>query len=308
MCKTSGQFIPCSAIYQYYRICMSRMMWFYPAKYFQLISDRFCLMDYCQQKCPISQLTKIFLSSIWHDITCNSIPGSTPHFSHSRWWKLGVWEAGNEAMSTLVQQQNKQLNHLKIFPVNIHSPTIVPDISPVYTRFLVGVQLLPGLWTFQLRFHRRMYKISCELRPSLDSGLLPRTVLLVNHGFSIILLHCPSSLSFLRASFLAWIAISTEGSATARLGVRNFEIHRISHGFQISDWISVFHVDFWISKWISGFSKRISGFQSGFWILFEKLILKILLMNNDVFSARCTQNTMSQALHRFTATQRVLHA
>ena len=94
--------------------------------------------------------------------------------------------------------------------------------------------------------------------------------------------------------------------ATARLGVRNFEIHWISRGFRISDWISGFHVDFWISKWISGFHVDfwISGFQSGFldftwisgfhmdfriskcistfWILFEELlfaILKILLIN-----------------------------
>ena len=71
-----------------------------------------------------------------------------------------------------------------------------------------------------------------------------------------------------------------EGSATARLGVRDFEIHWISSGFRISEWISGFQsgfLDFWISKWISGFqsgfldfkvdfwiSKWISGFQSGF--------------------------------------------
>ena len=72
-----------------------------------------------------------------------------------------------------------------------------------------------------------------------------------------------------------------EGSATARLGVRDFEIHWISSGFRISEWISGFQsgfldfkVDFWISKRISGFQsgflegfldfKRISGFQSGF--------------------------------------------
>ena len=67
---------------------------------------------------------------------------------------------------------------------------------------------------------------------------------------------------------------------TARLGVRDFEIHWISSGFRISEWISGFQsgfLDFWISKWISGFqsgfldfkvdfwiSKWISGFQSGF--------------------------------------------
>ena len=62
----------------------------------------------------------------------------------------------------------------------------------------------------------------------------------------------------------------TEGSATACLGVRDFEIHWISRGFWISDWNSGFHVDFWISKWISGFQSGfldftwISGFQSGF--------------------------------------------
>ena len=59
--------------------------------------------------------------------------------------------------------------------------------------------------------------------------------------------------------------------ATARFGVRDFEIQWISGGFLdfrldfwISNWISGFHsgfldfkVDFWISRWIS-------GFQSGF--------------------------------------------
>ena len=77
---------------------------------------------------------------------------------------------------------------------------------------------------------------------------------------------------------------ATEGSATARLGVRDFKIHWISRGFRISDWISGFHVDFWISKWISGFHVdfRISKWISTFWILFEELlfvILKILLIN-----------------------------
>ena len=75
----------------------------------------------------------------------------------------------------------------------------------------------------------------------------------------------------------------TEGSVTARFGVRDFEIQWISGfldfkvDFWISKWISGFQsgfldfkVDFWISKWISGFQsgfldfKRISGFQSGF--------------------------------------------
>ena len=80
---------------------------------------------------------------------------------------------------------------------------------------------------------------------------------------------------------------SFEGSATARFGVRDFEIQWISGGFldfSLDFWISVwisgfrdFRLDFWISNWISGFqngfldftvdfwiSKWISGFQSGF--------------------------------------------
>ena len=78
----------------------------------------------------------------------------------------------------------------------------------------------------------------------------------------------------------------------ARLGIQDFEIHWISRGFQISEWISGFQsgfldfkVDFWIlkwiSKWISGFQsgfldfKRISGFldfKADFWISFEPLL------------------------------------
>ena len=50
-----------------------------------------------------------------------------------------------------------------------------------------------------------------------------------------------------------------KGSATVRLGVRDFEIHWISRGF----------LDFWISGFESGFSGFQSGFldnfQSGFW-------------------------------------------
>ena len=58
-------------------------------------------------------------------------------------------------------------------------------------------------------------------------------------------------------------ASKSEGSATARLGVRDFEIHWISRGFRISDWISGFHVDFRISKWISRFHVDFR-YQSGF--------------------------------------------
>ena len=60
-----------------------------------------------------------------------------------------------------------------------------------------------------------------------------------------------------------------EGSATARLGVRDFEIHWISSGFRISEWISGFldfKVDFWISKRISGFQSRFLDFKADFWI------------------------------------------
>ena len=67
-----------------------------------------------------------------------------------------------------------------------------------------------------------------------------------------------------------------DGSVTARLGPSRRTRFRNLLDFT---WISDFRLDFWIS-----------GFQSGFWILFEKLlfvILKILLMNNDVFSAHC---------------------
>ena len=65
----------------------------------------------------------------------------------------------------------------------------------------------------------------------------------------------------------------TEGSVTARLGVRDFEIRWISRGFRISEWISGFQsgfldfkVDFWISKWISGFQSGFLDFSLDFWI------------------------------------------
>ena len=64
-----------------------------------------------------------------------------------------------------------------------------------------------------------------------------------------------------------------EGSATARLGVRDFEIHWISSGFRISEWISGFQsgfldfkADFWISKRISGFQSGFLDFKADFWI------------------------------------------
>ena len=74
--------------------------------------------------------------------------------------------------------------------------------------------------------------------------------------------------------------LTVEGSATVRLGVRDFEMHCISRGFQISDWISVFHADFWISGFQSGFLHF--KVDSGFCLV----ILKILFMNNDIFLAQ----------------------
>ena len=62
-------------------------------------------------------------------------------------------------------------------------------------------------------------------------------------------------------------------------------------------------MDFWVS--------RISTFQSGFWILFEKplfVILKIVLMNSDVFSAQVHTEYNVTGTSQFTATQRLLRA
>ena len=61
----------------------------------------------------------------------------------------------------------------------------------------------------------------------------------------------------LPSSISSWERLSSpRGSVTARLGVRDFEIHALDF-----TWISDIRMDFWISKWIS---KWISGFQSGF--------------------------------------------
>ena len=67
--------------------------------------------------------------------------------------------------------------------------------------------------------------------------------------------------------------------------------------FWISKWISGFQsgfldfkVDFWISKWISGFQSGFLHFKvdSGFCLknYCYSEVLKILRMNNDVFSAQ----------------------
>ena len=80
-----------------------------------------------------------------------------------------------------------------------------------------------------------------------------------------------------------------------------------SFGFPIEflhfTWISRFldfKVDFYISKWISTF-----------WILFEKLlfvILKILLMSNNVFSARMhTECHRHFTVHRYAARTACIH-
>ena len=66
--------------------------------------------------------------------------------------------------------------------------------------------------------------------------------------------------------------ILADGSTTARLGVQDFEIHWISRGFRISDWISGFldfKVDFWISKWISEFQSGFLDFNVDFCIIFK---------------------------------------
>ena len=61
-----------------------------------------------------------------------------------------------------------------------------------------------------------------------------------------------------------------EGSATARLSVRDFEIHWISSRFRISEWISGFQsgfldfkVDFSRDFWISS---EFLDFKADFWI------------------------------------------
>ena len=49
-------------------------------------------------------------------------------------------------------------------------------------------------------------------------------------------------------------SVRPKGSASARLGVRDFEIHWISPVFRISEWISGFHsgfLDFSLDFWIS---------------------------------------------------------
>ena len=70
-------------------------------------------------------------------------------------------------------------------------------------------------------------------------------------------------------------------------------------GFLYFMWISGFldfKVDFRISKWISGFQSGFLDFKVDFWVIFKVdsgfclknllVILKILLMNNDIFSAQ----------------------
>ena len=52
------------------------------------------------------------------------------------------------------------------------------------------------------------------------------------------------SSSLTRPRVASRYSVRPEGSATARLGVRDFEIHWISRGFRISEWISGFHSGF----------------------------------------------------------------
>ena len=79
-----------------------------------------------------------------------------------------------------------------------------------------------------------------------------------------------------RAGLSRGQGIFSEGSATARFGVRDFEIQWISGGFldfSLDFWISVwicgfrdFRLDFWISNWISGFQNGFLDFTVDFWI------------------------------------------
>ena len=50
--------------------------------------------------------------------------------------------------------------------------------------------------------------------------------------------------TFTRPRVASRYSVRPERSATARLGVRDFEIHWISRGFRISEWISGFHSGF----------------------------------------------------------------
>ena len=109
-------------------------------------------------------------------------------------------------------------------------------------------------------------------------------------------------------------ADNCEGSVTASLGVRDFKIHWISHGFRISDWCSGFQsgfldlkVDFYISKWISGFQSGFLHFKvdSGFCLV----ILKILLMNNVFLAQMHTEYnvTGTSVFYRYAASIVCIH-
>ena len=97
-----------------------------------------------------------------------------------------------------------------------------------------------------------------------------------NYGFTPNLDFNPLPTRFNFTEFLPPSGEYAEGSATARFGVRDFEIQWISGGFLdfSSDfWISGFQVgfldfklDFWISKWISGFQSGFLDFKVDFWI------------------------------------------
>ena len=78
-------------------------------------------------------------------------------------------------------------------------------------------------------------------------------------------------------------AMGPSRPVSARLGVRDFEICWISRGFRISDWISGFQ-DFKVD---SGFCLK------NYYLLFWRYCSWTVTSSQP----RCTQNTMSQALH-----------
>ena len=104
-----------------------------------------------------------------------------------------------------------------------------------------------------------------------------------------------------------WLESISEGSTMARIGIWDFEIHWIYVDFGFQIWFLDFQVDFWISKWICGFQMDILDFKvdSGFCLNFINLKIQLKYTCDQQTTSslpRCTQNTMTLALHR------ILHA
>ena len=82
---------------------------------------------------------------------------------------------------------------------------------------------------------------NCTSRSSGSSGMQQQQPGTVTHSrISSLLI----SRRLTRPRVASRYSVQPEGSATARLGVRDFEIHWISRGFRISEWISGFHSGF----------------------------------------------------------------